>query len=214
MVKDKISGYTIMKKISLIAAAVAMVAASASANAWWGNNWDDDFFGDTFGAGDFDFSFNMHARGDGYGRGYGRGYGYDYPYYGYAPYPAPVLTEEQQAALNEQQKVFAEQQQKAFEQAVAAQREYAKQFNADPATRMDTRMKAMQTRFDNMAPPRPELPEAFAKRMEESKAHRDEMIKEMEARRAEIEKQMEERRKVSMQRKPFEMPAIPARQDI
>ncbi len=210
-----------MKKISLITAAVAMVAASASANAWWGNNWDDDFFGDTFGAGDFDFSFNMHARGDGYGRGYGRGYGYDYPYYGYAPYPAPVLTEEQQAALTEQQKVFAEQQQKAFEEAVTAQREYAKQFNTDPATVMEARMKAMQeqrqamqSRFDNMPPARPELPESFVKRMQESKARRDEMIKEMEARRAEIEKQMEARRKVSMQRKPFEMPAIPARQDI
>jgi hypothetical protein len=204
-----------MKKISLIAAALAMAAASSTVNAWWGNNWGDDFFGDTFGAGDFDFSFNMHARGDGYGRGWGRGYGYDYPYYGYVPQvAAPALTEDQQAALHEQQKAFAEQQQKAFEQAVAAQREYAKQFNTDPSAGMEVRRQAMQARFEHRAPARPELPEAIAKRMQESQARRDEMIKEMEARRDEMHKQMEQRRKVAMERKPFELPAIPARKEI
>ena len=79
---------------------------------------------------------------------------------------------------------------------------------------MQAEREAMQSRFDSRTPARPELPETIAKRMEESKARRDEMIKEMEARRAEIEKQMEERRKVAMERKPFEMPTMPARKEI
>ena len=74
--------------------------------------------------------------------------------------------------------------------------------------------EAMQARFDSRAPARPEMPEAMAKRMQQSQARRDEMIKEMEARRAEMEKQMEQRRKVAMERKPFARPAIPARKDI
>ncbi|MEW8430063.1 MAG: hypothetical protein AB2615_10105, partial [Candidatus Thiodiazotropha sp.] len=69
-------------------------------------------------------------------------------------------------------------------------------------------------RFDNTAPARPEMPEAIAKRMEESQARRDEMIKEMEARRAEAMKAMEERRKVAMERKPFEMPVFETRKEI
>ncbi|MCU7916050.1 MAG: hypothetical protein KZQ65_09150 [Candidatus Thiodiazotropha sp. (ex Gloverina cf. vestifex)] len=95
----------------------------------------------------------------------------------------------------------------------------------DPTAAMETRRKAMQeqmeaqreqmqARFGATAPARPEMPEAIAKRMEESKARRDEMVKEMEARRAEAMKQMEERRKVAMDRKSFEMPAIEARKEI
>ncbi|MCG7964940.1 MAG: transcriptional regulator, partial [Candidatus Thiodiazotropha taylori] len=74
--------------------------------------------------------------------------------------------------------------------------------------------KEMMARFEQNAPQRPEMPEAVAKRMEESKARRDEMVKEMEARRAEAMKQMEERRKVAMERKPFEMPSIETRKEI
>jgi hypothetical protein len=100
-------------------AAVSLVAASASASAWWsgpgsyGNNGFGDMFGmgDTFGDmfGDGNFNMNMNssantrAWGRGYGRGYERvsGYGYGAPYYGYGapygyaphaatPYAAPV----------------------------------------------------------------------------------------------------------------------------
>ncbi len=79
-----------MNKIIKIVAVSALLGASASANAWWGNGpwsnmWD--------GAGNGDFSMNMSFSG----RADGRGYGYQAPYYGYAPYgyapygyPAPV----------------------------------------------------------------------------------------------------------------------------
>ena len=72
----------------------------------------------------------------------------------------------------------------------------------------------MQSYFNSMAPARPQMPEAMAKRMEESKARHDEMVKEMEARRAEIIKQMDKRRQVSMQHKPFERPAFGPRKEI
>ena len=99
------------------------------------------------------------------------------------------------------------------------------QYNNDPFASMEAQRQAieqqmqaereaMQKQFDTMAPARPEMPEAIAKRIEESKARHDEMVKEMESRRAEMEKQMEERRKVAMERKPFEMPVVPARSGI
>ena len=81
-----------MKKIMKVTAIAGLLAASASANAWWGgpfnngygNNWMNDMFGN--GNGDMNFSMNARARGNGYGYGRGNGYGYQNPYYGYAPY--------------------------------------------------------------------------------------------------------------------------------
>lgn len=97
-----------MKTLQILTAA-AILAASASANAWWGPfDWDDndyysdnrhkgygrsngDGYGDGYGDGDVDgdfdssFSFNMNAsaRGRGHGRGHGRGYNdYRGNYYG------------------------------------------------------------------------------------------------------------------------------------
>ena len=195
------------------ATAAALIATSASASAWWGNNGNfmDDFFGDA--AGDFDFSFNMRAHGNGYGRGY-NGYR-DYYGYGAPVYAAPVLTEEQQAAITEQQQAFAEQQQKAFEQTVAAQRQQMEQFNTDPRTTMDADFKSMQEtmetervqmlqEMDKFSSVDRELPAHIAKRIEESQARRDEMTKQSEARRAEMMQQMEARRAASMQRAPFD----------
>ena len=75
-----------MTKTLKIAAVAAMLAASASASAWWvggpwggypgSSSWMDDFFGDGYG------DFNMSMSGGGHGRGYNRYYGYGYPYYG------------------------------------------------------------------------------------------------------------------------------------
>lgn len=107
-----------MKTLQILTAAV-ILAASTSANAWWGPfDWDDnDYYsdnrhngygggnGDGYGDGDVDgdfdssFSFKMNAsaRGRGHGRGNGRGYNdYRGHYYGnndngYGPYGyAPV----------------------------------------------------------------------------------------------------------------------------
>ena len=70
-----------MKTIVRTTAIAALLAASASASAWWGgpgwSNWGDDFFGDGFG--DFNMSMNTHTSG------WGRGHGYN----SYAPYYAP-----------------------------------------------------------------------------------------------------------------------------
>ena len=149
-----------MNKMTKIAAAAALTAASVSANAWYG--WGPfDGVGDVFGDGRFDMSFSMggSARSSLYGYGYGA------PYYGYAPYGvygapyAPAVNAEQaQTAFAEQQKAFAEQQAKAVEayqqmaqqqadaykQAVEAQRQYAGQMPvaADPIfTLRDDMMK-------------------------------------------------------------------------
>ncbi len=80
-----------MNKIAKIAAATALIAASASASAWWGgpfNSFSDQFFGD--GAGDF--NMNMSANTHTSGRGYGWNRSYYGPYaYGPHGYPyAPV----------------------------------------------------------------------------------------------------------------------------
>jgi hypothetical protein len=92
-----------MTKIIKITAVAAMLAASASASAWWGggpwggypgsSSWMDDFMGD--GYGDFNMSMSGGGHGRGYNRynsyygpyGYGAPYGYGVPYGGYgAPY--------------------------------------------------------------------------------------------------------------------------------
>ncbi len=80
-----------MKKISAIAAVIAMVSAG-SASAWWGgpggygNNWMNDRMGDGMGDGAFNMNMNANTSARGWGRGYNRynGYGYGAPYgYGY-----------------------------------------------------------------------------------------------------------------------------------
>ena len=115
-----------MNKISKIAVAAALTAASVSANAWVG--WGPfDGFGDGWGDGHFSMSM-----GGGAGSRF-HGYGYDAPYwahpYGYAPVVAPVAdSEEARKAIEEQQKVFAEQQAEAYKQAVEAQRAIAEQY--------------------------------------------------------------------------------------
>jgi hypothetical protein len=159
--------FKIMIKLAPVVAFVLAVC-SFPGHAWWDNNWTDDFFGDGFGAGDFGFGFSMH------GRGHGHGYGYDAPYWGYSPHyrppyyalpapaPAPVLTDEQRAALAEQQKAIADQQQQAFQRAVAAQREFAERLNREM-----------------MSPP--ELPPDISKRIQEHEAKREAIIRERES---------------------------------
>jgi len=85
-----------MNKIVKIAAATALVAASASASAWWGGpftSMTDEFFGDGVGNGDFNMSMNANTQAHGRGFSNNRYYGYRAPYgygpYGYAPV-APV----------------------------------------------------------------------------------------------------------------------------
>lgn len=90
-----------MKNLIKTASIATLLAASASAQAWWGpwnNGWNDNsWFGDGWG----DMNFNMSARGNGWGRGYNSyhpyyygPYGYGYPAYGapygYAPYAPPA----------------------------------------------------------------------------------------------------------------------------
>jgi len=81
-----------MNKIIKIAAATALVAASASASAWWGGpmtSFTDEFFGD----GAADGAFNMHANANAHAYGRGNGYGYNRYYqapYAYGPYGYPV----------------------------------------------------------------------------------------------------------------------------
>lgn len=92
-----------MNKIYKIAAAFVLIAASASASAWWGNpvsSFTDEFFGDGAADGNFSMSMNAsantHASGRGYGYGHNRYYNGPYAYgpYAYAPnaypYGAPV----------------------------------------------------------------------------------------------------------------------------
>ncbi len=83
-----------MNKIVKIATATALIAASATASAWWGgpmSSFTDEFFGDGVGNGDFNMNMSANADTQAYGRGYSnnRYYGYDAPYgygpYGYAP---------------------------------------------------------------------------------------------------------------------------------
>ncbi len=72
-----------MKKISQIALATTLAAASASASAWWGGPFTsvaDDFFGTFFGEGNFSFNMNVNARA------HGRGHAYGYNRYYHAPY--------------------------------------------------------------------------------------------------------------------------------
>lgn len=92
-----------MKNLIKAASIATLLAASASAQAWWGGPWgnngwnDNSWFGDGFG----DFNMSMSGRGNGWGRGYNSynpyyygPYGYGYPAYGapygYAPYAAPA----------------------------------------------------------------------------------------------------------------------------
>ena len=95
----KLFGENIMNKIAKIAAATALVAASASASAWWGgpmSSFTDEFFGDGNADGAFDMSFsaNANTRASGRGYGYGQNRYYNAPYaygpYGYGHPYAPV----------------------------------------------------------------------------------------------------------------------------
>lgn len=76
-----------MKKIISIA---AILLASTSAQAFWGNNGYGYGAGDTAADGAMDFSFSMSgsARGNGAHNGYYNGYN-GYPYYYGAPVIAP-----------------------------------------------------------------------------------------------------------------------------
>lgn len=78
-----------MNKIIKIAAATALIAASASASAWWGGpftTFTDEFFGD--GVADGTFDMNMNASTRTFGRGYGYNRYVDGPY-AYGPYGYP-----------------------------------------------------------------------------------------------------------------------------
>ena len=95
----KLFGETNMNKIAKIAAATALVAASASASAWWGgpmSSFTDEFFGDGNADGAFDMSFsaNANTRASGRGYGYGQNRYYNAPYaygpYGYGHPYAPI----------------------------------------------------------------------------------------------------------------------------
>ncbi len=100
-----------MKNLIKAASVATLLAASASAQAWWGpwgggpGGWGgDDWFGDGWGG----MSFSMSVRGNGWGRGYNYyrpyyygPYGYGYPYtgapYGYAPPVVPAAPAAKQA---------------------------------------------------------------------------------------------------------------------
>ena len=82
-----------MNKIIKIAAATALVAASASVSAWWGGpmtSFTDEFFGDGVADGAFNMNMNANANTRAYGRGHGYGYNryYGAPY-AYGPYGYP-----------------------------------------------------------------------------------------------------------------------------
>ena len=85
-----------MNKIVKIAAATALIAASASASAWWGGpftTFTDEFFGDGVGDGYFDMNMSANTRTSARGYGYNRYFSGPYAYGPYAyPYPpvAPV----------------------------------------------------------------------------------------------------------------------------
>ena len=144
-----------MKTFNTIAA-IAVLAASTSANAWWGpfdndngynnnnnyrGNGDGYGYSDGSGAGDVDgdfdssFSFNMNAKARGQGRGNGSGYngyrgynGYQNAYQnGYGPYGYAPAPVLTEEQMKAQQAAFEKAQKEAYERHVEMMKNYQQQ---------------------------------------------------------------------------------------